>query len=295
MSKVTDLLKALNKSFAIPELEAALSASNLEDAISDELVTKVTDTISGNWLTLDAAKNNADLKEHYKNVLKPVHIKSFSEKKEQELHDLFADMDDVSEVLKGKEMLNDKLAVLKDLIKEGKKGGASTEEIEKYKKTANDLKKQITEFESLKNKEIEGVRKESDDKINGFKQTLIRAKYEQIAGSKEWADAYKIDAAKKALLDSTFNSLSERAFIDLDDKGEIVLKNKENPDLELFEGSHKVTFNSLVESQIEPFIKKSGGSPPAQPASNGKPTTTDLGGMNWQARQIAAKRAEMQH
>lgn len=294
MSKAKELLKELNKVFKLPELDAALSASNLDDAINDDLLTKVKETTGATWLTSEAAKNNTELADYFKEKWKPVHTKSFLEKNEKEFDELFSDLgDDVKEELSKRTKLTDKLAYAKELAKAAKQSGSS-EEVEKYKKTVNDLKKQLSTVEEAKQKEFEEVKKKASEEISGYKNGLIKERFKQVATSKEWADAYKIDDVRNPVLDSVYSKLSEKAIIDLDKTGNIVLKNKENPELELFEGSKKVSFNELVEAQIAPFIKKSngtgnigGGEQKQKPL-----TTNDMNGMSWQERQVAIKRQQ---
>lgn len=294
MSKAKELIKELNKVFKLPELDAALSASNLDEAINDDLLNKVKETTGTEWLTVDAAKNSQALSEHFKEKWKPVHTKSFLTENEKRLSDMFADDEEISGELTKRQKFDEKLSFLKDELKKAKSTGSS-DEVEKLKKNISDYKKQISTFEESKNQEIEAIKKASTEEITGYKNGLIKERFKQTALSKEWADAYKIDDVRNPVLDSAFSKLSEKAIIDLDKTGNIVLKNKENPELELYDGTKKVTFDSLVDAQIAPFIKKSNTPPDPQNLKQQKQVTTeDLSGMNWQARQIALKRQQQQ-
>lgn len=295
MSKATELLKLLNsKIIKMPELEAALSASNFDEAVTDDLLNKVKESAETEWLTVEAAKNSQTLSEHFKEKWKPVHTKSFLTENEKRLSDMFADDEEISGELTKRQKFDEKLSFLKEQLVKAKSTG-TTDEVEKLKKTISDYKKQVSTFEESKNQEIEAIKKASTEEITGYKNGLIKERFKQLATSKEWAEPYKIDDVRNPVLESAFNKLSEKAVIDLDKTGNIVLKNKENPELELFEGSKKVTFDSLVEAQIAPFIKKSNGT--GKEPSNGQQTkdltNTDLSSMkNWQERQIALKRQQ---
>lgn len=294
MSKSKELLKELNKVFKLPELDAALSASNLDEAINDDLLNKVKETTGTEWLTVEAAKNSQTLSEHFKEKWKPVHTKSFLSENEKRLSEMFADDEEISGELTKFQKFDEKLGFLKEKIKSAKNAG-NTEEVEKLKKNLSDYKKQIATFEESKNQEIEAIKKASTEEITGYKNGLIKERFKQLATSKEWAEAYKIDDVRNPVLESAFNKLSEKAVIDLDKTGNIVLKNKENPELELFEGSKKVTFDSLVEAQIAPFIKKS--NPPQNPQNPSQPrpvTSDDFSGMSWQQKAVLMKRQQAQ-
>lgn len=297
MSKATELLKLLNsKIIKMPELEAALSASNFDEAVTDDLLNKVKESAETEWLTVEAAKNSQTLSEHFKEKWKPVHTKSFLTENEKRLSDMFADDEEISGELTKRQKFDEKLSFLKEQLVKAKSTG-TTDEVEKLKKTISDYKKQVSTFEDSKNQEIEAIKKASTEEITGYKNGLIKERFKQLATSKEWADAYKIDDVRNPVLESAFNKLSEKAVIDLDKTGNIVLKNKENPELELFEGSTKVTFDSLVEAQIAPFIKKSNGAGNGQ-SGNGQQqqpkglTNNDISGMNWQEKAIALKRQQ---
>lgn len=296
MSKTKELLKELNKVFKLPELDAALQASNFEEAVNDDLLKKIKETSGTEWLTVDAAKNSQAIADHFKEHWRPVHTKSFLEKAEKDFDEMFGDLgDDVKSELSAKKKLNEKIAYAKELAKQAKSGG-NGEDVEKAKKTIADLKKQLATIDEEKVKEIEAIKKASGEEINGYKNGLIKERFKQVATSKEWADAYKIDEVRQPVLDSAFSKLSEKAIIDLDKTGNIVLRNKQNPELELFDGSKKLSFESLVDAQIAPFIKKSNGTTQQQTTpSNGQQkqlTNTDLAGMNWQEKAILLKREQ---
>lgn len=292
MSKAKELLKELNKVFKLPELDAALQASNLDEAINDDLLNKVKQSAETEWLTVEAAKNSQTLSEHFKEKWKPVHTKSFLTENEKRLSDMFADDEEIHSELTKFQKFDEKLGFLKDQIKKAKATG-TTEEVEKLKKKLTVYEKQISTFEETKNKEFETVNKTAEDKINGYKTGLIKSLFNQTATKKDWADAYKADDVRGPLLESAFRKAQEKAILDLDENYNPILKSKENPELELYDGSKKITFDSLVDAQIAPFIKKS--NPPANPqnpAPNKPITTEDLSGMGWQARQIALKRQQ---
>jgi hypothetical protein len=66
MKKVKDFLKAINAKLKISEIDGWIAASDLDDVkISDEAVSELEESVKG-LLTLEAAKNNAGLKNHFK-------------------------------------------------------------------------------------------------------------------------------------------------------------------------------------------------------------------------------------
>ena len=242
------LLIALNDQINLSELQTAVKEDKWsgEFDLTDEGFESASSQLKG-LLSLDAAKNNKDLAEYFAKDLYPKHKKSATQAIEEKLIRLY-----------------DKFGV--DYSKYNYPSEAIEELEEKVDQTASsgDSKKLIDSLKADLQMEKDSNAKLSEEAENRIKemesnyaQKELYKTYQLKANQYPWADAYSDPELRSALLKSKWEKLNAKAQMKLSDEGEILLFQKDMPDKELYNGNKIETFQTLLEPELEPFLKKS--------------------------------------
>jgi hypothetical protein len=258
---IKTILEALNNQIDSNELTTALKADKFEGeyALSEDGITAIVDQTKG-LLSAESAINNAEIIEKISKDLYPKHMKSALMKVEENLKPVldklgidYSKHDFVSDAIKD---ITPKLVELT--------AGDNQELIDSLNEDLRAAKEGLTKAEE----DFQAQLKKRDDDIL---QDRIKGSFISKAIEKPWADAYSIPEVKEAILDKLWGKINAKAHLKLTDNGEIVPMQKEFPDKELFDGNKVATFQSILEPELDAFLKKS---VPETPPAGGKPGET---------------------
>ena len=148
------------------------------------------------------------------------------------------------------EYLSDLIGEIETKINESASKGDNKQVIETLNKELREAK------EALDNKDEEFNNK-IQERDAGYLAERIKDKFTLKANQYTWADTYSDPDLKKAILGQKWDKLNAKAHLKLSEEGEILLMQKDMPDKELYNGNKIETFQSLLEPELEPYLKKS--------------------------------------
>ena len=244
---IKTILETLNNQIDSNELAAAIKADNFEGeyALSEEGVTSIL-TQTKELLSVNSAINNPTIIEKISTDLYPKHMKSFMTKFEDKLKPV---LDKLGIDYSNREYISDAIQDIEPKLSEMSSGDnkglieSLNEDIRKEKESKLQLEQ-----------DFEAKLKQRDDDIL---QDKILQKYKSTATEKQWADAYSDPEIKEAILNQKWNKINAKATLKLSESGDVIAMQKEFPDKVLFEGNKEMTFQSLLEPEFEPYLKRS--------------------------------------
>lgn len=243
-----------------------LSSSELsQHEISDELAHR----IDGGLMSLDGAKNNRDVLNHYK----PIVLKAIDDK-----FAVLAEKYGIADKIAAEKSSYNKLDILEQALAakladaEAKAQGADgqkSEEVARLKKQIADLQGQLQTLTASKESELKALRDQHSREQLDFLVNLD-LKGRRYANA-ELGDT-NVDIAH-AIIDK---ALKERKAVIVNDNGVLKLKQADNLDLDFLDGQYKpVSFSDFVSSTLaeKHLLDVQGGNgdddhktPPAPPA-----------------------------
>lgn len=247
----------------IAELISKLAASvgietsdqGLVNILSNSEITKVSvpeaisNKLLNGLLTVEAAKNNPDIKSHY--VAQA--LNGVDEKVNAALDILGFDEEAKSKILGEKNTYN-RIQLLSDLtkskieaIKAAKANGAKTEDVEKLRNEIIQLNNEMSQLKDSHKSEIESLGEQHNENILKLN---IRG---LLSGKKYATDSLKID--KSLILDSAQKAVltaleAKGAMPILDGNNEIKLVRKDNPEMPFMEANQVVNFNDVMNAAL---------------------------------------------
>ena len=252
---IKKILETLNNQIDSNELTTSLKADKFEGeyALSDDGITSIIDQTKG-LLSVESAINNADIIEKISKDLYPKHMKSALSKVEENLKPVLDKLGiDYSEL----EFVSD---AIKDI---GPKLGELTSGDKQD--LIDSLNEDIRVSKDALTKAEETFQDQLKERDNDILKDKLRTIYKSKATEKQWADAYNIPDVKDAILNQVWSKINAKAFLILTDNGEIVPMQKEFNDKELYDGNKVATFQSLLEPELDAYLKKSD---PTKPHDN---------------------------
>lgn len=271
MDKWKSVLIALNNQIDSKELSNAVKEDKwdgefepTEDAINDII------SQTKSLLTLDSALNNPDVIDRVKKEVYPVHMKTALSKVEGELKPI---MDQYGVEYTKYEYINDAIGDLREALDSSVAKGDSKEIVDSYKADIAKLHEQLQAKESESENKIKEMQEQ-------YAQRELYRTFVSKANQYKWADAYEDDDLKEALLNRKWDKINAKAHLKLNDSGDILLYQKDLPEKELYEGNKVKTFQSLLEPELQPYLKKSNPervvSPPSETPSDADNLTPNM-------------------
>lgn len=245
---VKDILETLNNQINSNELSAALKAESFEGeyALSDTgLLNIVSQTKE--LFTLESAVNNPSVIERINKDSYPKHMKTIMNKFEDKLKPV---MDKLGIDYTEAEFISDKIGDIEEKINQAAAKGDNKEVIEA-------LQKELRELHSANESREEEFNNKIQENEQSYIAKSIKDKFILTANNYTWAEAYSDHDLKGALLDKKWDKINAIATLKLSDTGEIKVYQKDSPELELYEGNKIQTFQSLLEPEINAYLKKS--------------------------------------
>ncbi len=273
---IKKILETLNNQIDSNELTTSLKADKFEGEyeLSEDGITSIIDQTKG-LLSVESAVNNADIIEKISKDLYPKHMKSALSKVEENLKPVldklgidYSKLDFVSDAIKD---IGPKLGELTS----GDKQDLIDSLNEDLRVSKEALTKKDTDFE-------EQLKIRDNDILKDKLLTIYKSK----ATEKQWADAYNIPDVKDAILNQVWSKINAKAFLKLTDNGEIVPMQKEFNDKELYDGNKVATFQSLLEPELDAYLKKSEPVRPPEPNVKGQLSEKDLAGIAEHKRRL---------
>lgn len=224
----------------------AITSDNWDD-VSDEDIDQSVQEISG-LLTKEAAVNNPQVIKQINEDSYPKHMKTALAKVEGQLKPI---MDKVGVDYSDAQFISDKIEDLNAAIDKATSTGESKEVIETLNKEIREAKEQLASMP-------EEYKKREQEIHSQYKARELKNAYKLKVKSEQWADVYADQMIQDAIIDKQWDKLNAKAHLELSDDGDILVRNKEMPEKELYDGNNKiVTFQSLYKPEIEKFLKKS--------------------------------------
>lgn len=241
-----ELLKTVGNQIDNTELNEAIKNNNFDNALSEESLASAKEQV-GKLLTLESAINNPEVIEKINKDSYPKHMKTALTKVETQLKPV---MEMLGVDLNGAEFVSDKIGDLEQKISEAIASGDKKEVIEKL----NEELRQAREVPNNLQAEFEQKLKEQEDT---FRTEKLRDKFILKANEFQWAEAYADKDLKRALLKEKWDKINAKAHLTLSEDGDIRLMQKDMPDKELYDGNKIMTFQSLLEPELAPYLRKS--------------------------------------
>lgn len=245
---ITSILEALSNQIDSNELATALKADSFEGeyALSEDGIESILTQTKG-LLSVKAAVDNADVIEKISKDLYPKHMKSALFKVEEKIKPI---LDKLGIDYSSREFVTDAIQDIEPKISELSSAGDNKELIISLNE---DIRKGKTINENLVLEHKDNLQKRDD----GILADKIRQIYTSKATEKQWADAYSMPDVKTAILGQVWSKINAKAHLKLSESNEIIPMQKEFPDKELYDGNKVQTFQSLLEPEFEPYLKKS--------------------------------------
>lgn len=259
MGKLTDLLGTIASKIGSNELKDIAQNNGIAEIDIDEGIFEAIDGKFKNLLTLDAARNNPELVEKIKEELKPQMKKSLLTNIDETLNThvgKFLSEDQIQEIT-GIERTNDRLGKFFEYAEMSLKEGSKDS---KLKEINEQLKKQISDLNA--NFKTELAKREEDLKKldTGYKSKLINNGLDSILSKYSLGEDYEKDFVKKALFADIKEKVHKSAKLKLGDDGNIIPKNPENDELDLFIDNKKIdNVQDVIEPLMKPYLKKKVG------------------------------------
>ena len=256
MPKLKDFLLELNETLANNEIVSIAGASAIaEIEVGEETMTEIKTKMSG-LMSIDAAKNNHDLEDHFKK-------KVYGTIKGELLGNIDTDVlataktmfgDEKANEIKEIEFTGDKIKKFSEFTKdaiESKDGGD-----EKIKTLNVGLNKQVADLRLEMEKATKANDKEIKKLNSGFTEKLIDKEFSATFHSYTLGDKYQEDLFKNALRDQIRKDVQGVAKLTLSEDGNIIPRNPENIDMDLFIQNKPVkTLKDVMDPLMSPYIK----------------------------------------
>ena len=245
-----ELLKTVGNQIDHAELNAAIKADNFEGeyALSEDGLTSAKEQV-GKLLTLESAINNPTVIESINKEYYPQHVKTAYKKFDSTLLPLLNKLGiDHTKY----EFISESIADIEEALEKAKEGGGSDN-----KDLIDSLKADLLKA----NESLQGKDEEFNIKMNekdaSYELEKLKDQFFLKANEFTWADAYADKDLKRALLNQKWDKINANAHLKLDD-GEIIVRQKDMPDKEIYDDGNKIiTFQSMLEPELEPYLKKS--------------------------------------
>lgn len=249
--KAGDLFHQLLKSAGFDTTDKAfIDVLSKAEFANTELPESITSALTTNLLTIDAAKNNPTLKKHFVgNALDPIN---------KGIEELIAEygIDEVTkaEILADQNTYNKYKVAAKKIAELKEKSAGSTNKGEKA-----DLERQINEL----NKQLSLVATDTQSKIdtikNEYEQRILNREIDYTLSSKPLPGQFDRDVEVNIARQFVDKALLTKGAVIRTIDGRIAVKQKDNPEMDIFENGKPLTFDALTDMALaeNKFIKVS--------------------------------------
>ena len=243
---------------------------------SVELDDKVAVPINTGLMSLDGAKNNADVKKHFDAlVLNAIDSKLNPLAAE---YGATADFEAEKSTYKRIDILTQKIAAKIAEIKDSSSDASKDAEVKRLTGKMQELQQQLTTLTTDKNNEIANIKSaHAKEMLN----TLIDINLSGKTYANKAVDAKTNLTIAKALLDS---KLAERGAIVINENGQLKLKNATSPELDLLDESNQpltfAQFTDKVLADAKLLEVSSGGAGPQHQTIIQQPGAVDMSAYN---------------
>jgi len=249
--KAGDLFHQLLKSAGFDTTDKAfIDVLSKAEFANTELPESITSALTTNLLTIDAAKNNPILKKHFVgNALDPIN---------KGIEELIAEygIDEVTkaEILADQNTYNKYKVSAKKIAELKEKSAGSTNKGEKA-----DLERQINEL----NKQLSLVATDTQSKIdtikNEYEQRILNREIDYTLSSKPLPGQFDRDVEVNIARQFVDKALATKGAVIRTIDGRIAVKQKDNPEMDIFENGKPLTFDALTDMALaeNKFIKVS--------------------------------------
>lgn len=249
--KAGDLFHQLLKSAGFDTTDKAfIDVLSKAEFANTELPESIINALTTNLLTIDAAKNNPTLKKHFVgNALDPIN---------KGIEELIAEygIDEVTkaEILADQNTYNKYKVAAKKIAELKEKSAGSTSKGEKA-----DLERQINEL----NKQLSLVATDTQTKIdtikNEYESRILNREIDYTLSSKPLPGQFDRDVEVNIARQFVDKALATKGAIIRTIDGRIAVKQKDNPEMDIFENGKPLTFDALTDMALaeNKFIKVS--------------------------------------
>ncbi len=262
MAKLKDLILAINGFANSNELSALAGASGIADIeVGEDTINDVNTKLSG-LMSLEAAKNNPELKVHFKKTLHP-------ELKGELLGNLDTDILQQTRSLFGEDAVRefDNIEFTGDKVKKvfelaGKMAQSKATD-DKLKGTVENLRKQLEEATNNLNAKLAEKENQLKTAHDEFKTKLIRERFNGLMADYKLGEKFSDPEFKEFLSNKMYGEVAKKAHLTFNDEtGAIVVKDPSDVNLDLYANNKKVeSIKELLDPIMEPYVVKQPGNP----------------------------------
>jgi len=265
--KLLDLINGLATKVGKQNEQAIIDLLSRADLANIDIADDVANSINNNLLTIEGAKNNGVVKNHFTALaLSPIDELILNSARSFELGDDF-----ITEI-SGNKNTFDKQNKLVAKIKEAYDGlkaaqgkGGNEKDIEKYTKQINELQAQLSKINDthVPKTELEKVKKESENAVLDY---MLQTK---LAGFKYANKDVSTDTNAKLANIILKDALSKGEIVLVNENNNIKLKRANDPSLDYYDQSNKAVsfddFANKIFADAKILEVNNGGNPAIQP------------------------------
>lgn len=257
MVPLKDFLLDINKTLAIPGIEALSGASDIAAIEIDDETMGQAKTKLGGLMSTDAAQNNSDLDKFFKN-------KHYSTIKGELLGNIDTDLmsaatalfgDNGIEKLKEAEFTGAKVKMFGELAKEAIESQSGGDE--KIKLLNTNLNKQIADGKVVTDKLVKDHEKELKKLKTGHNSDLINKEFDLAINQYTLGDKYTADDwMKPSLHENIRKQVKAITTLTLSEDKKVIPKNPDDVSMALFvDGKEINTLKGVLDPLMKDFIK----------------------------------------
>ena len=236
----------MNPEQLIKEIAQSAGVENFELSEDNTIPSEVVDTIKSNLITVDSARNNPDVAKHFKGQ----YLGTVNRELEKFLKDTGIDEQRVNELNSETDTLK-RLRAGMNVYAEHLKNTPDKKVSEKEKELAeklNQLQARLGETENTWQQKL-------SQKEQEFENERVKYAVDSQLSTFSFSEAYPIEDVK-LLVNS---KLQASPYIFKRNGNKIGVYQKDNPELEAFDGAKRLELSDVLGKFVEPYLKKSAG------------------------------------
>lgn len=262
--KAGDLFHTLLKSAGFDTTDKAfIDVLSKAEFANTELPESIVNALSTNLMSVEAAKNNPILKKHFVgNALDPI-----NKGVEELLNEFGIDETAKGEILADQNTYNKYKVAVKKIAELKEKSAGSTNKGEKadLERQINELNKQLSLVATETQKQVDAIK-------NDYENRILNREIDYTLSSKQLPGQFDRDVEVNIARQFVDKALAKKNAIIRNVDGRIAIKQKDNPEMDIFENGKPLTFDALTDMALaeNKFIKVSdpnngGGTPGGNP------------------------------
>ena len=260
MPRLNELLAEINKFINNDELAVLADEAEFTQEVTDEAFESINNSLKS-LMNIEAAINNPEVIEKLESKIKGKLKGDIFGRIDRKIEQFGSAMlgEEAKETLKSNTDTYSKFTDFIKMIQDHYKDSSP----DKYRAQIEQLNIAINDLNDKHSKELQDKENELLTERQNFENSIVKSQFYSIAEgyAARFADVYAEDEIKQTIIKSVFDKINSIAALKPDENGEIILYDKNNPELKLFEGGQPVKLNELIEKNVYKYMSKQ---PPAK-------------------------------